>query len=141
MSVQAVLLPLFVQVALTFGLLFWMGNSRVRAVRRGDATMRDTALGQPNWPGHVTQIANAYHNQFQLPVLFYAVVALALLTRKADLAFVVLSWIFVAFRLIHAAIHTSSNYVPYRFYAFLAGAVVLIVIWVIFAAKILFVAG
>src|SRR5436853_636480 len=50
MSLQSVLLPLFVQVALTFVLMFWMGGVRTAAVRRGDVKMRDIALGQPGWP-------------------------------------------------------------------------------------------
>ena len=141
MSIQAVLFPLFVQAALTFVLLYWMGSARLAAIREGEAKIGETALGQPNWPPRVTQIANCYHNQFQLPVLFYLVVLLALLTRKADLPFVVLCWAFVALRILHAAIHCTTNYVPFRFYAFLAGAAVLTVTWVIFAARILFVSG
>jgi hypothetical protein len=141
MSIQAVLLPLFAQVMLTIVLLFWMGSARVAAIRRGEAKISQTALGQPNWPVRVTQIANCYHNQFQLPVLFYVLTTLALVTRQADLLFVVLSWLFVVSRLVHATIHTSSNDVPRRFYAFLAGAVVLVVLWVIFAVRILFVVG
>jgi hypothetical protein len=141
MSVQAVLLPVFVQIALTLVLMFWMGGARVAAIRGGKATIRDTALGQPNWPPRVAQIGNCYHNQFQAPLLFYAVVILALLTRKADLLLVVLSWLFVAFRIVHAVIHCSTNYVPHRFYAFLAGALVLTVMWVFFAVHILFVSG
>jgi hypothetical protein len=137
MSVQAVLLPVFVLVGLTFFLMFWMGVSRVGALKRGEARMGDIALGQPNWPPRVTQIANAYHNQFQLPVLFYLLVALALFTRKADLLFVLMSWLFVACRLVHAVVHVTSNRVRIRFYAFLVGALVLLLMWIIFAMHIL----
>ena len=137
MSVQAVLAPVFVQIALTFALLFWLGSARVGAIKSGAAKIRDTALGQPNWPPRVTQIANCYHNQYQLPVLFFLLVAFALLTRQADLLFVLMSWVFVLLRIVHAVIHTGSNYVPYRFYAFLAGAVVLLVMWLVFAVHIL----
>ena len=49
MSIQAVLLPLFVQVVLTFVLLFWTGHLRVGAVRRGEVQPRDIALREPNW--------------------------------------------------------------------------------------------
>lgn len=137
MSIQAVLLPLFVQVALTFGLLFWMGRARIASVRRGETHIRDIALGQPNWSPRVQQISNAYHNQYQVPVLFYVLVGLALFTRKADLLFVVMAWLFVISRLVHAAIHTTSNWVSRRFFAFLFGAAVLLLMWIIFAARIL----
>jgi hypothetical protein len=47
-SIQAVLLPLFVQVVLTFVLLFWTGSVRSAAVRRGDVHPREIALREPN---------------------------------------------------------------------------------------------
>jgi hypothetical protein len=137
MSIQAILLPVFVQVALTFALMFWMGSVRVAAISRGQVKVRDMALGQPVWPERETQIANCYHNQFQLPVLYYVLVALALFTRKADLLFVVLSWAFVLLRWAHAFIHVTTNHVPTRFRWFLAGALVLLVMWIVFAVRIL----
>ena len=139
MSIQAVLAPLFVQVALTFALLFWMGFARTGAVRRGDVHPRDVALRQPNWPDRITQIGNSYHNQFELPVLFYVLTILAWLTKQADFAFVLLAWVFVVLRLIHAYVHVTNNYVAHRFYVFLAGAIVLLVMWAVFAARILLV--
>lgn len=136
MSIQAILLPLFVQVALTLFLLFWTGRARVAAVRRGDVHPRDIALRQPNWPKQETQIANAYHNQLELPVLFYVLTILAIITRHADLLFVVLAWVFVILRLGHAYIHLTSNHLGRRFAAFAASAVVLLVMWVIFILQI-----
>jgi hypothetical protein len=114
-----------------------MGAVRLRALKGREVRVGDIALRQPAWPERPTQISNAYDSQFQLPVLFYALVPLALITRKADLLFVVLSWIFVATRLAHAAIHTTSNNVQQRFMAFLAGAIVLLIMWIVFAAHIL----
>ena len=137
MSTQMILLPLFVQVALTFALLFGTGGTRVAAIRRGEVKTRDIALGQQAWPQRPTKIANAFGNQFQTPVLFYVLVVLAILTKQADLLFVVMSWIFVVTRLVHAYIHVSSNYLSHRFYAFAAGAVVLLLMWAIFAIRIL----
>ncbi|HEV2559163.1 MAG TPA: MAPEG family protein [Microvirga sp.] len=138
MSIQAVLAPVFVQVALTFALLFLMGRSRFSAIRANEVEVQAIALGQPAWPDRVLQVANAYHNQFETPLLFYALVALALITRQADLLFVVMAWLFVAARLAHAYIHTTSNTVIRRFQAFLAGTVVLMLMWLIFAVRILF---
>ena len=137
MSVQAVLLPVFVLVALTFFIQFRMGYLRIGSIRRGETRMGDVALGQPGWPQDATQAARAYENQFQLPLLFYVLVALALPLRQMDLLLVILSWVFVALRLVHAYIHIGTNYMPNRFYAFLAGAIVLLIMWIIFALKIL----
>src|ERR1051326_5040181 len=132
-----ILAPLFVMVAVTFVLLVWMGAVRVAAVRRGEVRIKDIALGQSDWPPRVQQISYCYHNQFQLPLLFYVLTILALFLRKADLLFVVMSWIFVLMRIVHAAIHVTSNHVGRRFQAFAAGAVVLLLMWVVFALRIL----
>ena len=109
MSLQAVLLPVFVQVGLTFLLGFWMGFVRTSTVRRGEVNIRDIALGEPGWTEEGTKVGNAFRNQFELPVLFYVLVVFALFARKADLLFVIMSWIFVVSRIMHAAIHTGSN--------------------------------
>jgi hypothetical protein len=137
MSIQTVLLPLFVQVVLTFVLLFWAGHLRVGAVRRREVHLRDVALREPNWGPGETKAANAYHNQLELPVLFYVLTILAWLTKQADLLFVVLAWVFVALRVIHAAIHVTGNDVRQRFFAFAASALVLAIMWTIFIVGIL----
>jgi hypothetical protein len=137
MTIQMVLLPLFVQVALTLGLLIWMASARTASVSRGETKMRDIALGQSAWPAKPTQISNCYDSQFQIPLLFYVLVVLAWITKQADLLFVVMAWIFVLSRLAHAYIHTTSNHVPTRFRAFAFGMLVLLLMWIIFAVRIL----
>ena len=137
MSIQSVLLPVFVLVALTFGLLFWTGFARVGALRSGLVKPRDIALGQPAWPDRPAQISRAFQNQFELPILFYALVVLAILTKKDDLLFVVCEWVFVLLRLVHAGVHTGSNNLLRRFQIFVAGAIVLMAMWIIFALRIL----
>ncbi|MCA9271060.1 MAG: MAPEG family protein [Planctomycetales bacterium] len=137
MSIQAVLLPVFAQVALLFFLLAWMAITRVGSITRGDIKIKEIALGQSAWPTPIQQTSNAYANNLQLPLLFYALVAFALITNKADLLFVVMSWLFVATRYAHAYIHVTSNFVPRRFQLFAAGVFLLGVMWIVFAARIL----
>jgi len=137
MTIQMVLLPVFVQVALTFAVLFWMASVRTRSVAKGETKMRDIALGQQAWPDAPTKVANNYHSQFQLPLLFYVVVLVAIFTRTADLIFVVLSWVFVISRIAHTYVHTTSNHVPTRFKAFAVGVFALLIMWIWIAIKIL----
>ncbi|MEZ5765835.1 MAG: MAPEG family protein [Xanthobacteraceae bacterium] len=137
MSVAEVLLPVFVHVLLVFVLLFWMGKERRGALVSREVHLRDIALGEPNWPTKATQLANCLKNQFEFPVLFYVLVALALPLRQADLLFVLLSWVFVVTRYAHAGIFVTSNNVKQRSLAFSAGVIVLLVMWIVFALKIL----
>jgi hypothetical protein len=137
MTIQAVLLPLFVQVLLTFVLGFWMAVLRVSAIRRGEVHPRDVALREPNWPKQLLQVQWAFHNQLETPVLFYVLTILALMIRHADLAFVLLAWVFVVLRVIHAYIHVTTNYVPYRGMVFISSMLVLAIMWAIFMIRVL----
>lgn len=137
MSVQAILLPLFVQVILTFVLLFWVARLRVSGLNAGVVRHADVALRQPNWPKPTLQVLYAYSNQLELPVLFYVLTILAMVTKLADLIFVVLAWIFVLFRCLHAFVHVTSNNVRVRGPLFGASAFVLAAMWVIFIVEVL----
>jgi hypothetical protein len=137
MSVQMVLLPVFVLVGLTFFLLLWTAGARRGALVGGQTKVRDIALGQPNWPARATQIGNCFMNQFELPLLFYILIALALPLRHADLVIVLLSWVFVVTRFAHAGIFVTHNDLNQRSLAWFAGALVLFAMWLYFALKIL----
>ena len=137
MSVQMVLLPVFVLVGLTFALLLWMAGARRQALVGGQTKIRDIALRQPNWPERATQIGNCFSNQFEMPLLFYVLIALALPLRHADLVIVLLSWVFVVTRFVHAGIFVSSNDLGQRSMAWFAGVLVLFAMWLYFALKIL----
>jgi len=137
MSVQMVLLPVLILVGLTFGLLLATVGARRQALIGRQTRIKDIALGQPNWPVRATQISNCYNNQFELPVLFYLLIALALPLRHADLVIVLLSWVFVVTRFVHAGIFVTSNDLGRRSMAWLAGVLVLMIMWLYFALKIL----
>jgi hypothetical protein len=132
-----VLLPLFVQVGLTFALLIGMVALRRQTLVSGETKIREIALGQPNWPVRATQVGNCYRNQFELPMLLYVLIALALPLRHADLFIVLMSWVFVITRFVHAGVFVTSNDLGRRSMAWLAGVLVLLVMWLYFALKML----
>jgi hypothetical protein len=137
MSIESVLLPLFVQVLLTFTLLGILAVRRQRMFRQREMHPQDLAVRGAREPLPVAQVAGSYQNQFEIPVLFYALVILALFTRKADLVFVIMSWIFVLARLAQAAIHVGPNIVRLRGLAFAVSMLVLLIMWIIFIIRIL----
>jgi hypothetical protein len=137
MSLQAVLLPLFVEVILTFVLMLQMGVLRRADYSSGAVKADDIALREPRWPQRTTQAANAFSNQFELPVLFCVLTILAWDTRHAGIVFVVLAWIFVICRVLQAYIHVTSNVVRYRGLFFSIGAVVLMIMWALYIIEVL----
>src|SRR5689334_7482191 len=135
MTVTDFLLPLFVEVGLTFVLLAMMGIGRTRCLNSGEVRPDDIDLGQQGWPKKVTQYANAFRNQFELPVLFYVAILIILITKVGDVLLLVLAWIFVLTRIVHAYIHTTSNVVRQRGNIYGLGVVALIAMWIVLFIK------
>jgi hypothetical protein len=136
MPLQAILSPLFVEVVLTFALMLWMGALRQGDYRSGAVKPQDIALREPKWPARTTQVAHSFSNQFELPVLFYVLTILALVTKQAGLLFVILAWVFVVCRVLQAYVHVTSNIVRLRGAFYIVGAVVLMVMWAIYIVGI-----
>jgi hypothetical protein len=127
----AILYPVFAQVLLTLVVYCLLGLARRRAIAsmvRGRGTP-GLAVGRVEWPEDALKRAANQRNQFELPVLFYAVVAFALIAGGADFTMVVLAWCFVLARVAHAAIHIGPNKVPWRTPAFAIGLVVVAAMW------------
>ena len=132
----SILKPVFAQVALTFVLLFWMAKERLGAIRSGAVKVTDPGQ-RPIWSGRAGAVSNAFHNQLEMPMLFFVVVAFALITGAVDSTFVTLAWAYVAFRALQAAIHGTYNYIPHRFLCYLASSIVLIAMWVLLAMRVM----
>ena len=137
MSIPMILAPLFVQVLLTFAVMLGMMHHRTGALRRGETRFDRIANREPNWPMRATQFGNSYANQFELPLLFYVLTILAMATRHADLAFVLMAWVFVVLRVLQAFTHVTSNNVRMRGAYFGASALVLLIMWIIFIVRIM----
>jgi hypothetical protein len=137
MLTAMILAPLFVQVLLTFAVMFGMMVFRTKTLQSGETRFQDIAMREPNWPRQAALFANSFSNQFELPVLFYVLTILAMATKHADLLFVVLAWIFVAFRILQAFVHVTSNNVRFRGGHYFIAAIVLVIMWLIFIVKIM----
>ncbi len=137
MTTQAILLPLFVEVILTFILLFWLAPLRARDFNAGIARPDNIALREPNWSPRTLQVGYSYSNQFELPVLFYVLTILAYVTHLAGLVFVVLAWIFVIFRLLQAYVHVTNNNIRVRGAFFAVAVIALAINWAIYIIDVL----
>ena len=124
------LICVFLQVSLTFFALLRMAKVRVASHVSKEVTYRDVALDARNYPDSVKQFQNNVTNQFETPVLFYAVVAIAAATQSANWPVAIGTMIFVASRYTHHMIHVGSNHVSKRFNAFLVGLVGLLIAWI-----------
>jgi hypothetical protein len=129
-DVEAVYAPIFALVGL-IGLV-WL----IMLVFRNFAILKKITSGiyyeryvddlPPDW---VERPARTFNNLMQTPTLFFLAGIIMLLTDYADRAQIILAWVFVASRYLHAAVYIIWNYVPVRFGCFVAGSITLFVIY------------
>ncbi len=130
MNQNMIILPVFVQVLLTIGVLFVMGTRRRTALVSKTTRLKDIALGQDAWPADATKASNNYKNQFEIPVLFFAACAFALVTKTVDFWMMFWAIVFVVSRIVHAGIHLGGNPVMPRAYVFFIGPIAVLVMWI-----------
>jgi hypothetical protein len=130
------LLPLFLHIALITFVGIRSVTARVKSVVGGDTKISAIALNSGAWPDDIRKIGNNFDNQFQVPMLWYGVCALLIVTQKADWIGVALSWAFLIARVWHSAIHIGTNYVPLRMRVFLGSFTAVFLMWAWFGLRL-----
>ncbi|MCB1512659.1 MAG: MAPEG family protein [Hyphomicrobiaceae bacterium] len=133
---MALIWPVLAHIALALCLLLATGASRVRAIQSGAVKLKDVALSNTAWPDQCRKFANNYANQFETPVLFYALIGIAIYVGETGIAAQGLAWAFIVTRLLHTAIHVTANNVRQRFYAFITGVACLVALWVVIVLRL-----
>lgn len=126
---RLLVLAMAAQVLLAFIVLLWMGRERVSRVLRGEIAVAEIAVERTAYPLKARLLSNNFDNQFQLPVLFFVAALVAITLGVVGWGEVILAWLFVAMRYVHAAIHVTTNDVKHRFAAYGAGLAVLALMW------------
>ncbi|MGO4549515.1 MAPEG family protein [Lysobacter sp. 2RAF19] len=130
MADAEILKPAFALVGLTavvFVRMYWLrlaelGRGRIDA--QAVATSSEMARLLTD-----TRASDNFRNLFELPVLFYAAVFVAMSTHLVTPISIALAWIFVVLRVLHSAVHCTYNRVMHRFLLYVAGALVLFTWW------------
>jgi hypothetical protein len=76
-------------------------------------------------PAHINNASNNLKNLFEMPVVFYAVCAILLMTQRVDTLFLNAAWTYVGLRALHSLIHCTLNTVKFRFTAYFLSSLVL----------------
>lgn len=77
-----------------------------------------------------TRAADNFNHLFELPVLFYALAAIALAIGHVPVFLAFGAWVFVASRIVHSIIQCTYNKVMHRFAVFIFGFATLLVLWI-----------
>ena len=135
--VKLMILAMACQALLAVIILVLMGRERVPRVMSGEIPMADIAVARDAYPLKARLLSNNFDNQFQLPVLFYVGCLLALLTGLTNWPEVLVAWLFVVSRYVHATIHVTTNRLHARFGAYCFGLVALAILWLLVLFRLL----
>ena len=124
--------PTCALVALIFAVWFVMFVQRYRHIKETPPTRDDmaTSAAATRYFEPVEMPGNNLRNLFEMPVLYFALVPLLMLTRQVDVAQIVLAWLFVVARAGHSFVHIGPKMVKLRLVAYLASSVVLLAMWI-----------
>ena len=129
-------------ISIVYPCLFLMGHSlllmlfmflqRVRYIKSGkvDARFFKTYHDTKEVPKELLATARNYSNQFEVPVMFYALCIFHITLSKVTPIAVNLAWFFVLTRLLHSFIHISSNKIMYRLGSFTLGLLAIVALMV-----------
>ena len=135
---DAILWPVALHLVLVLTLFLFVGVARMRAVRRGDVPGVGHFARKGAEPEGSRRYAANLANQFELPTFFYALVALLYAAEAVTGVQVLLAWVFLIGRVIHAVIHTRTDNVPLRGGVFGINFLALAGMWAIFLLPRLF---
>ncbi len=127
--------PMIAQVALVYSIYVLISRRRIQAVKAGSAKPSQFRENQVEPPESLF-VRNNLTNQFELPVLFYACCLALNAAGAVNTATLILAWLFVATRVIHAWIHVTTNRVRRRRMMFILGWFILAAMWVALAWKL-----
>jgi hypothetical protein len=122
MPQTAIFGPFLSTMLLTLAVWVYMYIRRISWIQSNKITPKQLAV-----PGALAQLSppvvsnpsDNFKNLFEIPVLFYALALYLFATGQVDATYVYAGWIFVAFRVLHSAVHCTFNLVLLRFYLYL----------------------
>lgn len=110
---DAILLPVTGHLLLILFLFCVVSFKRMQAVKQTDLHINDLARKEME-PERSRRWVHNLNNQFEVPFLFYALIALLYATDSVTEIMVVGAWLFLAGRVLHSYVQVSGDNVGLR---------------------------
>lgn len=128
---DTILVPVFGHLLLVFFLFVMVSIKRMQAVGSGQVEIDNLAY-KHNEPETSHRWANNLNNQFELPMLFYALVALLYATGGVNWMNVTLSYCFLIGRVLHTFVQVTGDNISLRGKVFTINFLALVAMWALF---------
>ena len=134
----AALWPVAAMVGLTMVVAGAMLAQRIGEMRQRRISPRTIATStQMNATLERVNCADNFRNLFEAPVLFYVLCLALTITQLTSPWMLGATWLYVATRALHSAIHCTTNRVKHRFRAYVASSAVLVGMWAAFVVALI----
>jgi hypothetical protein len=135
MSSELIIWPMIMVALATLWIYLPMSKARVQSVKSGktEASAYRLNIGEPE---ESLRFSNALRNQFETPVLFYAVCLAAFVTETANSVMIFLAFAYALIKVLHISIHITTNRLRHRRPIFMLSYLILSFMWLVLAVRL-----
>ena len=133
MNVHPLLQPVVALLAWSAIMFLWMYATRIPAMIKAGVDLKNKVGGQGKdldaiLPPEVQWKSHNYNHLMEQPTLFYAAALVLVLTDCQSAIALYAAWAYVALRVVHSLVQSTSNRIRYRFALFLLASIALIIL-------------
>jgi len=128
MKSYLILYPAFMMILLTFFIYLKNRLDANKAYKSGNIEGEYFKIYNGDAPYYLETSRQTLKNQFELPIVFYFLIALLYSNESITIYELILSWAFSISRYLHCYVRLTSNYVPIRAKIFTFGYLILIIL-------------
>lgn len=133
MNVHPLLQPVVALLAWSAIMFLWMYATRIPAMIKAGVDLKNRVGGQGKdldaiLPPEVQWKSHNYNHLMEQPTLFYAAALVLVLTDCQSTIALYAAWAYVALRVAHSLVQSTSNRIRYRFALFLSASIALLIL-------------
>jgi hypothetical protein len=125
MNQSTIFAPVFAMMLLTGIVWAYMYYKRIPFIMRNkfiDDQLSPLEFAKLS-PPEISNPSDNLKNLFEIPMLFYVLALYLFVTNHVDNIYLIASWVFVGFRVLHSAVHCTINMVIVRFWLYLLATI------------------
>ena len=129
--------PLLTMVILTLIVTIRLLFFAVKSIRNGEVHIKQYRIYDGKFPAKFSSVRQHYKNMFEMPILFYLLCTLLIISDSVAPLDIQLAWGFVIFRILHSISRIPNKNVNIRFGLFAGSFIMLVAEWVNYGLKLI----
>jgi hypothetical protein len=129
--------PLLTMVILTLIVTIRLLFFAVKSIIKGEVHIKQYRIYDGEFPAKFISVRQHYKNMFEMPILFYLLCTLLIISDSVAPLDIQLAWGFVIFRILHSISRIPNKNVNIRFGLFAGSFIMLVAEWVNYGLKLI----